>query len=167
MKRILAIALIMSIVLIFTGCRKTPSDNESNISEITDVSSEIEKNEIPKDNNSITASSQPEETSSTTSSSKPNTSSNESNTNSAPSNNSTNDTGVTTFEEGKKQIEQRALEYLTEHNIDPATAGETGEICHCGKKIWNPDKYGFCIPGYPNDYENSGYCTGACGIQIG
>ena len=53
------------------------------------------------------------------------------------------------------------------NKIDPKTAGETGEICpNCGKKIWNPDKYGFFIPGMPEDYENSGYCLGTCGISL-
>lgn len=72
------------------------------------------------------------------------------------------------FEEGKKELENTASEYLKEHNIDPRTAGETGEVCsHCGKKIWDPDKYGFFIPGMPDDYENSGYCLGTCGITFG
>ena len=73
-----------------------------------------------------------------------------------------------TFEDGKKELENRALQYLIEHNIDIKTAGETGEMCqHCGKKIWNPDKYGSFIPGMPEDYENSGYCLGTCGIFFG
>lgn len=76
-------------------------------------------------------------------------------------------TSITTFEEGTKQLDEIVAKYLAENNIEPKTAGETGEICaHCGKKIWNPDKYGFCIPGYPEDYENSGYCNGACGIVL-
>ena len=71
------------------------------------------------------------------------------------------------FEEGQKELENTAEKYLKEHNIDPKTAGETGEICpNCGKKIWNPDKYGFFIPGMPEDYENSGYCLGTCGISL-
>ena len=72
-----------------------------------------------------------------------------------------------TFEDGKKELENRALQYLIEHNIDIKTAGETGEMCqHCGKKIWNPDKYGSFIPGMPEDYENSGYCLGTCAISF-
>ena len=72
-----------------------------------------------------------------------------------------------TFEDGKKELENRALQYLIEHNIDIKTAGETGERCqHCGKKIWNPDKYGDFIPGMPEDYENSGYCLGTCAISF-
>ena len=72
-----------------------------------------------------------------------------------------------TFEEGKKELENTAAQYLKEHNIDPKTAGETGETCpNCGKKIWNPDKYGLFIPGMPEDYENSGYCLGTCGIVL-
>lgn len=72
------------------------------------------------------------------------------------------------FEDGKKELENTAEDYLKEHNINPKTAGETGEVCaHCGKKIWNPDKYGFFIPGMPDDYENSGYCLGTCGITFG
>ena len=68
----------------------------------------------------------------------------------------------------KKELENTAEDYLKEHNINPNTAGETGELCaHCGKKIWNPDKYGLCIPGMPDDYENSGYCLGTCGITFG
>ena len=72
-----------------------------------------------------------------------------------------------TFEDGKKELENRALQYLIEHNIDIKTAGETGERCqHCGKKIWNPDKYGDFIPGMPENYENSGYCLGTCAISF-
>ena len=72
------------------------------------------------------------------------------------------------FEDSKKELENTAKDYLKSNNIDPKTAGETGEVCaHCGKKIWNPDKYGLCIPGMPNDYENSGYCLGTCGITFG
>ena len=77
------------------------------------------------------------------------------------------DTQIQTFEEGKQELENTSLDYLKEHNIDPKTAGETGELCpNCGKKIWNPDKYGFYIPGMPKDYENSGYCIGTCGISL-
>lgn len=72
-----------------------------------------------------------------------------------------------TFEDGKKELENKALQYLIEHNIDPKTAGETGELCpHCGKKLWNPDKYGPFIPGMPEDYEYSRYCLGTCGISF-
>ena len=72
-----------------------------------------------------------------------------------------------TFEDGKKELENKALQYLIEHNIDIKTAGETGELCqHCGKKIWNPDKYGSFIPGMPEDYENSVYCLGTCAISF-
>ncbi len=74
---------------------------------------------------------------------------------------------VQTFEEGKTALEATADDYLKANKIDPKTAGETGEICpNCGKKIWNPDKYGFFIPGMPDDYENSGYCLGTCGISL-
>ena len=77
------------------------------------------------------------------------------------------DDNTQSFEEGKKELEDEALEYLKKHNIDIKTAGETGEICpNCSKKIWNPDKYGLCIPGMPEDYENSGYCLGTCGISL-
>ena len=73
-----------------------------------------------------------------------------------------------TFEDSKKELEKTAKDYLNEHNIDPKTAGETGEVCaHCGKKIWNPDKYGLFIPGMPDNYETSGYCLGTCGITFG
>ena len=72
------------------------------------------------------------------------------------------------FEDSKKELENTASDYLKNHNINPKTAGETGETCpHCGKKIWNPDKYGLCIPGMPDNYENSGYCLGTCGITFG
>ena len=72
------------------------------------------------------------------------------------------------FEDSKKELENTAEDYLKKHNINPKTAGETGEVCaHCGKKIWNPDKYGLCIPGMPDNYENSGYCLGTCGITFG
>lgn len=66
--------------------------------------------------------------------------------------------------------------YLEEHGIDPATAGETGEICpYCGKKIWDSAKYGiisengalYVIPGDPENWETSGYCGGTCGIVLG
>lgn len=74
---------------------------------------------------------------------------------------------VQTFEEGKTELKDTADDYLKTNNIDPKTAGETGEICpNCGRKIWNPDKYGFFIPGMPDDYENSGYCLGTCGISL-
>ena len=74
---------------------------------------------------------------------------------------------VQTFEEGKTELEDTADNYLKANKIDPKTAGETGEICpNCGKKIWNPDKYGFFIPGMPDNYENSGYCLGTCGISL-
>ena len=74
---------------------------------------------------------------------------------------------VQTFEEGKTELEDTADDYLKANKIDPKTAGETGEICpNCGKKIWKPDKYGFFIPGMPDDYENSGYCLGTCGISL-
>lgn len=74
---------------------------------------------------------------------------------------------VQSFEEGKTELEDTADDYLKANKIDPKTAGETGEICpNCGKKIWNPDKYGFFIPGMPDDYENSGYCLGTCGISL-
>ena len=74
---------------------------------------------------------------------------------------------VQTFEEGKTELEDTADDYLKANKIDLKTAGETGEICpNCGKKIWNPDKYGFFIPGMPDDYENSGYCLGTCGISL-
>ena len=72
-----------------------------------------------------------------------------------------------TFEDGKQALADKTAKYLKEHNIDPKTAGETGELCpHCNKKIWNPDKYGSFIPGMPEDYENSGYCLGTCGISF-
>ena len=74
---------------------------------------------------------------------------------------------VQTFEEGKTELGDTADDYLKANKIVPKTAGETGEICpNCGKKIWNPDKYGFFIPGMPEDYENSGYCLGTCGISL-
>ena len=73
-----------------------------------------------------------------------------------------------TFEDGKQALADKTAKYLKEHNIDPKTAGETGELCpNCGKKLWNPDKYGSFIPGMPEDYENSGYCLGTCGITFG
>ena len=72
-----------------------------------------------------------------------------------------------TFEEGKKELEETASNYLKEHNIDVKTAGETGEKCvHCGSKLWDPDKYGEFIPGMPENYNNSGYCLGACTLIL-
>lgn len=83
------------------------------------------------------------------------------------SGNTTVSSSPQSFEEGKTSLENKAMQYLIEHNIDPKTAGETGELCqHCGKKIWNPDKYGNFIPGMPENYENSGYCLGTCGISF-
>lgn len=88
-------------------------------------------------------------------------------TESATSKPVTESSGPNTFEDGKQELENKALQYLIEHNIDIKTAGETGELCqHCGKKIWNPDKYGSFIPGMPEDYENSGYCLGTCAISF-
>lgn len=102
------------------------------------------------------------ETSSNISSSSSNTSSVTETSNPTESNN------PQSFEEGQKELENKTDKYLKEHNIDSKTAGETGELCpHCGKKIWNPDKYGDFIPGMPEDYENSGYCLGTCGISFG
>ena len=87
--------------------------------------------------------------------------------NSAENSKPTQSSTPPSFEEGQIELENTAEKYLKEHNIDPKTAGETGEICpNCGKKIWNPDKYGFFIPGMPEDYENSGYCLGTCGISL-
>ena len=52
-------------------------------------------------------------------------------------------------------------------NMEKKPPEETGELCpNCNKKIWNPDKYGFFIPGMPEDYENSGYCLGTCAIVL-
>lgn len=77
------------------------------------------------------------------------------------------DEDTQTLEEGQKELEDTASDYLKKHNIDLKTAGETGELCpNCNKKIWNPDKYGFFIPGMPEDYENSGYCLGTCAIVL-
>lgn len=92
-----------------------------------------------------------------------------------PENKKTESTKTTTskdkpqsFEDSKQELENTATDYLKKHNINPKTAGETGETCpHCGKKIWNPDKYGLCIPGMPDNYENSGYCLGTCAITFG
>lgn len=85
---------------------------------------------------------------------------------------STIDEPETVVNKSSEQLEaERELEvkkYLEENGIDPATAGETGQLCPgCGKKIWDPDKYGFGNPGYPDNYENSGYCTGWCTVQVG
>lgn len=75
-----------------------------------------------------------------------------------------------TYEENKKKHENEVQDYLKEHNIDPKTAGETGELCpHCGKKIWDNNKYGLGNPGFPPDYESkdSQHCDGSCGITLG
>ena len=89
-------------------------------------------------------------------------------TNKTESNKTTSEDKPQSFEDSKKELENTASDYLKKHNINPKTAGETGETCpHCGKKIWNPDKYGLCIPGMPDNYENSGYCLGTCGITFG
>ena len=76
--------------------------------------------------------------------------------------------GIISDEQLEKEREERVRKYLEENGIDPATAGETGELCPgCGKKLWNPNKYGLANPGYPDDYENSGYCNGWCTVQVG
>lgn len=94
-------------------------------------------------------------------------SSNTSSNNLPKENRSTENSSSQSYEDEKKELENTAEKYLREHNIDPKTAGETGELCqHCGKKIWNPDKYGFFIPGMPENYETSGYCLGTCGITF-
>ena len=75
-----------------------------------------------------------------------------------------------TYEENVKKREARVKEYLKKHNIDPKTAGETGETCpNCGKKLWDNDKYGIGNPGFPPDYEskNSQHCDGTCAITFG
>ena len=73
-----------------------------------------------------------------------------------------------TYEENVKRREAKVKEYLKKHNINPKTAGETGEKCpNCGKKLWDPDKYGLANPGYPDNYEHSGYCTGWCAVVVG
>lgn len=71
-------------------------------------------------------------------------------------------------EQLKKEHELEVKKYLEEHGIDPATAGETGQLCPgCGKKIWDADKYGFNNPGELENYENSEYCNGWCTVQVG
>ncbi|MGN0451621.1 MAG: hypothetical protein ACI4FN_05875 [Acutalibacteraceae bacterium] len=71
-------------------------------------------------------------------------------------------------EQLKAERELEVKKYLEENGIDPATAGETGELCPgCGKKIWDPNKYGLGNPGDLDNYENSGYCTGWCTVQVG
>lgn len=72
------------------------------------------------------------------------------------------------YEKHVAERKERVRKYLEENGIDPANAGETGELCPgCGKKLWNPDKYGLANPGYPEDIENSEYCTGWCTVQVG
>ena len=94
-------------------------------------------------------------------------SSNTSSNNLPKENRSTENSSSQSYEDEQKELENTAKKYLREHNIDPKTAGETGELCpHCSKKLWNPDKYGFFIPGMPENYETSGYCLGTCGITF-
>lgn len=71
-----------------------------------------------------------------------------------------------TWEQGQQQLKDQANQYLQDNNIEASTAGATGVFCkHCQKEIWNPDKYGLCIPGYPEDLSQ--YCYGSCGIVLG
>ena len=73
---------------------------------------------------------------------------------------------TTTWEQGQQKVQDRVDKYLTENNIDPSTAGATGVFCPiCKKEIWDANKYGFTIPGYPEDLNK--YCYGACGITLG
>lgn len=71
-----------------------------------------------------------------------------------------------TWEQGQQQLKDQANQYLQDNNIEASTAGATGVFCkHCKKEIWDPDKYGFGIPGYPEDLSQ--YCYGSCGIVLG
>ncbi len=121
----------------------------------------LEESKKNKNNKNNSSASKPEDT--TSKKEPPKDSSSKNQTSKSVSNNSNQSSIV----EEKNELETEAEKYLKEHNIDPKTAGETGEQCpHCSKKIWNPDKYGFFIPGMPENYENSDYCLGTCGITF-
>lgn len=67
----------------------------------------------------------------------------------------------------QQQTRDKARQYLDEHNIDYATAGFTGENCkHCGRPIWDSDKYGLAIPGLWINFgiPEDAVCTGFCGV---
>lgn len=177
------IALAVAIGIFFTTNKDSPTkDNESEIVS-SDVSSNVNIEDIEnKEDKTVSIKSEieflePDESKAdkileksknnknTSSISKPASTTNK--TESQTSKPTTDVSQPNTFEDGKKELENKALQYLIEHNIDPKTAGETGELCpHCGKKLWNPDKYGPFIPGMPEDYEYSGYCLGTCGISF-
>ena len=153
------------------------SDTSSTASDVVVEIGNIEETESGSDNNSSDNLSfiEPDETEADkllneNNKSKDNSKAESAKTESAKSSSEAEETEsaeVQTFEEGKTELEDTADDYLKANKIDPKTAGETGEICpNCGKKIWNPDKYGFFIPGMPDDYENSGYCLGTCGISL-
>jgi len=177
------IALAVAVGIFFTSNKDSPTkDNESEIVS-SDVSSNVNIEDIEnKEDKTVSIKSEieflePDESKAdkileesknnknTSSISKPASTTNK--TESQTSKPTTDVSQPNTFEDGKKELENKALQYLIEHNIDPKTAGETGELCpHCGKKLWNPDKYGPFIPGMPEDYEYSGYCLGTCGISF-
>ncbi len=72
-----------------------------------------------------------------------------------------------TWEQGQQQLKDQANQYLQDNNIEPSTAGATGVFCpHCKKEIWDPHKYGFNIPGRPEEGYIK-YCSGTCGITLG
>ena len=179
------LALLLVVVLIVTMIPNAPKNPNNNTSETTtsDISSADVDIEVEDIKDSETDTSGTTETGNFIEPSesvadellkenekKPNTSSkNETTTQKTEDKTPTTENNQTqTFEESKKELEKTAKDYLKENNIDPKTAGETGEVCaHCGKKIWNPDKYGLFIPGMPDNYETSGYCLGTCGITFG
>ncbi len=77
---------------------------------------------------------------------------------------------TSTWEQGQQELKDKVDKYLEDNNIDPDTAGATGKTCvRCGKPIWNPDKFGFCIPGDPESgyySASSVWCDGACHIIL-
>ena len=180
----LILILAVGIAAVFiAGKDATPKVNSSSDTTVSNVSSTVSIEEI-EDNNSEPAETEsehefikPDETEADKILNKGNVSS-QSDTSSTVKNEEPKPTIETpepsetevetqTFEESKEELENTIDNYLAKHNIDPKTAGETGEICpNCNKKIWNPDTYGFYIPGMPEEYENSGYCLGTCGISL-
>lgn len=167
MKKALLLMAILTICSVLNGCSNSTTISSSSLDSV-----------IPQPDNTSsvetysqeTFSVEPEESEVSAGASKVESTSHvESMASSSEKQESTESTGaIATYEENKQKHEGQVESYLANNNIDPQTAGETGEICpHCGKKIWNPDKFGFGNPGYPDNYENSGYCTGWCAVQVG
>ncbi len=82
-------------------------------------------------------------------------------------NDTTSASNTTTWEQGEQERQDAVSEYLEDNDIEPDTAGATGETCtRCGKPIWNSHKYGLSNPGDPTN-NVSNWCYGSCHILVG